>query len=323
MTVEPAYHDDFGSITLDVEPYTGWNWTSAANRDAWTGGGDTTFSGLMRRMRQLRSEAEWRSVLDTDTDRCVAIVNLNHSNMEEWVSRAGEHNLQYRTIRYNEPYDGFAHSHRPTSRDNPRRLCYGVVARSSDLLDAAEEACTELERHEKHEQLGELLGFPSCCRQFFQDVWLDAGIDDPMYEVACNTSSAERINTSDGTDTIKLHDPSPWVNVLWRYFQLSFITHIPCSFDCEASKHVAYNRGELMLDVDEDAAKALKSWLDQPHSWSGHNAIAHVKSEPAIAQTQTSPYLQNKRIIWKDHHSPGGNVPGGQSTGGVTAPNIA
>lgn len=321
MTVEPTYHDDFGDVDIEVDPYTGWNWKSAQQRNHWSANADQTYGGLIQRMRSLRSEAEWRSVADSDTDRRIAIINLNHSNMEEWMERVGNHGLQYRTIRYNEPYEGFAHSHRPTSPTNPQRLCYGVIAENEDLLDTAEEAELEYESHEKHETLGELLGFPECCRQFFQNVWLDESIDDPMYEVACNTESAERIHSDDTVDHVRLHDPSPWVNVLWRYFQLSFITHIPCRFDCTESEHVAYHRGRIMQDVDEQAAKALKSWLDQPHSWSGHNGIAHIKSEPAVAQTQTTPYLQEKKITWKGEHSPGGKVPGQSgNASGVTAP---
>jgi hypothetical protein len=314
MTVTPQYDDDFGDITLDIDPYTGWNWTSAQNRDQW--------SSLLARMKRLRSEAEWRSVMDDDTDRDIAIIHLNHSSMEDWAERLGRHGLHYRTLRHTKPYDGFAHSHRHTSPRNPKRVCYAAIAENEDLLDAAEEAEND-NSLDGHDQLGELLGFPSCCRQHFQDIWLERDVNDPIYEAACNTPSVERVSSDASHDHLRLNDPSPWVNVMWRYFGLSFITHLPCSFECEASEHVAYHRGRIMEDVDEEAAHALKTWLDQPHSWSGHNGIAHVKSELAIAQTTTSDYLQEKKITWREQHPAGGEVPGGSNQGsGVTAPNI-
>ena len=302
MTVDPRYHDRFGDYDPDVDSFASYNWKSKAAKDQW--------NDLVDRMMNVSAAAEWQAVLDDEAPRKLALVNVSHGNMESWLTRAGKHGLVTRTLQYVEPYSGFAHGHTHTGRDNPERLCFTAVAETEDVLDAAEEAYESEDSATKHSRLGELLGFPACCRDHFLENWLGEPSHDPMYEAACNTPSAERVEATDEYDHVRVTDPSPWVNPMWRYFGLRFITHLPCSFECEASERIAYHRGRLIEAQDEEAAHALKSWLDAPFTWSGHNAIAHIRNEAVAAQVNSSPYLQEKRITWKGEHAPGGKVPG-------------
>jgi len=92
---------------------------------------------------------------------------------------------------YSEPYGGFAHEFSPTDKNDLERITYSVIAENPDIADKMEEAENEMQGHERHDTVGELLGFPDCCREFFNKDWLDGSIRDPMYEISCNTPSAE------------------------------------------------------------------------------------------------------------------------------------
>lgn len=304
-TVEPQYitHDVNGNELTQkqqeqvmshvhnemVEPFTVTNWKTAESRDVW--------KDLISRMAEAQREVEWLSVMDGETDRKAAIIHVNNYNREKWLRRLGENNLVYRDLLYSEPYDGYSHQHFPTDIHNPERFTYAAIAQNNDVLDKMEEATHELVGHEGHNLKGKMLGFPKCCRDFFGEVWSMREQIDPMYEVACNTDSAEMIDGN--PNKIRITDPNPGANVLWRYFGMNFITHIPCSFDCEDSIEIARNRYRLMVENGyEEEANALTKWLNLPFTWSGLHSQALVKNEHMIGLTKTSTYVNEKEIVW-------------------------
>lgn len=279
-----------------TEPFTKINWKTAESRDAWR--------NLLSRVGEAKVEAEWRSVMYDETDRQAAIIHVTNGNREKWLRRLAQHDLVYRDLLFTESYEGFSHRHLPTDISNPHRETYAVVAPNEDIADKMDEATNELSGTEKHEQKGKLLGFPKCCRDFFHDIWTDREQIDPLYEVACNTSGAEMIDGD--PENIRIPNPSPGANALWRYFGWSFITHIPCSFDCEESIEIARQRYKIMCDAGyKDVADALYQWLDSPATWSGLHAQGLVKNEHVIGKSKTSTYPNKKRIVWKEQHETG------------------
>lgn len=277
-----------------IEPFTKTNWKSAEARDEW--------NEWMTRMRQAKDAAEWLSVMDDRTDRTAAIIHVNNHNRETWLQRISEHDLVYRPIRYSEPYDGFSHKHRPTDKHDPERVTYAVISESEEIAEDFVNA--ESEGEKRHSDIGEYLGFPECCREFFGDVWLGGTID-PMYEIAENSGNAEQLGDND----IRIVDPDPRANILWRYFGVSFITHIPCSFDCEHTHEIAQARGEIMADNGyKEEANRLFQWLSMPHIWTGHNGLMHIRNQYIIGSSQTSTYWNERRIVWDEKHKQGGSI---------------
>lgn len=293
---EQAWVDDHD---IRLEPFEKKNWKSPSSREGWR--------DVLQRAARGKSEAEWRSVLDGRTERRAAIIHVNNYNREAWLRRVSEHDLVYRDIRFTRPHQGFAHGFTDTDVDDLERITYAVVAQDVDVADEFVEAETELGSLEKHDVVGELLGFPECCRDFFADVWASQGQIDPMYEVACNSGNAEAID-GDREDVL-IRDPDPWNNVLYRYFGWAFITHIPCSWDCEASMEIARSRGELMADNGyKDAANALWEWLSEPMVWTGYHGICHLVNQHFLGSSSTSDYWSKKRIVWGEENAPGGSV---------------
>lgn len=294
MTVEPAYTDPPESGSLEFDEFEHRNWKSGQARDL--------HADLMRRASEAKREAEWRSVMDSETDRKAAIIHVNNTNREEWLKRVGKHGLAYRDIRYTSPYSGYSHQFHPTDKSDPNRITYAVIAENEDVADAMEEAELDIDdRHERHHKVGELLGFPDCCQEKFVERFVDDEMIDPMYETACNTPEAEPIDGD--PEAIRITDANPGACPLWRYFGWTFITHLPCSFTCPHSVDIARDRYRVMCEAGyEEAADALHRWLDQPFEWTGYHGIMEMRNAYFIGSARTSDYWSEKRIVWQDDH---------------------
>jgi hypothetical protein len=70
-------------------------------------------------------------------------------------------------------------------------------------------------------RLGALLGYPECCQKAFADTWGQHQVDNTW----------EQLQGWDGK--------SPTASTLWRWMGIRFVPHLPCSYNCEASKHQA------------------------------------------------------------------------------------
>lgn len=293
MTVKPTYADNTPDYDIELDGFEKFNWKSTRSKEEW--------ENVIADMRRVNWEAEWRSVMDDETDRQAAIIHVNNHNREQWLRRIGDHDLVYRDIRYSESYQGFSHVHKPTDKSDPERVTYSVIAENEDVADKMYEAETEMGGDERHQVVGELLGFPQCCRDFFADVWLGEGQIDPLYEISCNTPSAETIDGD--RENVLVKDPNPGINALWRYFGLYFITHLPCSWECERSVDIARNRYRIASEVDDElhhAADMLAEWLKEPAKWTGYHRIANIRNKFATSASGTDNYWDKKRVVWRE-----------------------
>lgn len=298
LTEEEARNIDNHMNNEMTDPFVKTNWKTVESREAW--------QHLFQQVGAAKVEAEWRSVMYDETDRKAAIIHVNNNNREKWLRRLGQHDLVYRDLLYTESYEGFSHKHLPTDISNPHRDTYAVVAQNEDIADQMDEATNELTGVEKHEQKGRLLGFPKCCRDFFHDVWLGEDMIDPLYEVACNTDGVEMVDGDPEHLLIPEDVTLAGSNPMWKYFGLTFTTHIPCSFNCEATNEIARQRYRIMVDAGyKRVADMLAQWLELPGTWSGLHSQALVKNEHIIGKSKTSIYPNKKRIIYKREHESG------------------
>lgn len=290
--------DQRNSIRFD-KPVTKQNWKTAESRDEW--------ADLLSEAAKAKQFAEWWSVLSDKTDRKAAIIHVNNLNREEWLKRVGEYGLSYRDIRYTEPYNGFSHKHYPTDKRDPNRVTYAVIAENDDVADKMEEAELRDGEAEKHEIVGELLGFPECCRQSFRETFIEQKRIDPMYEVSCQSDCAEAIDGDN--QSVYIPEVNPWTNVLYRYFGYSFITHIPCKWDCEKSAEIGEARGEMMAEHGHrEAANKLWEWLRLPMTWTNKTGLAHIRNQHFTGSSSSSSYWTQKRVVWGDEHLSGGSI---------------
>ena len=104
------------------------------------------------------------------------------------------------------------------------------------------------------ETIGELLGYPECCRRFFATTWA-AGSVDPTWEMVD-------------------HEPGPAeANILLRWPGVRYVPHMPCGFGCEGSAELGRKLRELIPELE-------RAWMDEllgmPMLWSSLNGIGEV-----------------------------------------------
>ena len=118
--------------------------------------------------------------------------------------------------------------------------------------------------------LGEYLGYPACCRAFFQRTWVEASCVDTTWAMAhapCGERRAAPVNWA------------PEANILWRWLGVRAVPHLPCSFSCAAT--IASARQYLALGASRgyhDEMSWLMTILSWPIEWSGLHGIAEIKT---------------------------------------------
>lgn len=104
--------------------------------------------------------------------------------------------------------------------------------------------------------LGEMLGYPPCCRDFFARTW-GSGSCDPTWEM----------------DTIDTADGPIEANILLRWLGVRAVPHMPCGFHCDGTIEL----GRAMLGrMPETERGWLDELLSMPMLWSSLYGIGEV-----------------------------------------------
>src|SRR5262249_12654119 len=121
--------------------------------------------------------------------------------------------------------------------------------------------------------IGELLGYPACCREFFHELWVEHGLRDTTWGMAHNTC-----RPAEGQRSIEVQGP-PEANILWRWMGIRAVSHLPCRFDCPATLETARKFIDVGrrngLGEEMDWLLEILSW---PAQWSALHGIAEIKT---------------------------------------------
>lgn len=123
------------------------------------------------------------------------------------------------------------------------------------------------------EEMGQLLGYPECCRSFFQKTWVDEHFIDTTWPMAYNTTKPLL-----GHSAIEIECPNE-TNILLRWLGIRAIPHLPCSFHCNdtvemAKKYISLGR-KNGYEEEMDWLTEMLSW---PVEWSALHGIAEIKT---------------------------------------------
>ncbi len=132
------------------------------------------------------------------------------------------------------------------------------------------------------EAIGDHLGYPACCREFFRRVWVDDGMVDTTWPMAAATAGA-----APGATTVEANGP-PEANILWRWMGVRAVPHLPCRLDCAATADL----GRRLIEVGRQTGFAEEmDWLTEILSWSVEwsalHGIAQVKTPVLKVSTRT------------------------------------
>jgi len=119
------------------------------------------------------------------------------------------------------------------------------------------------------EEIGVLLGYPECCRRFFQNTWVAKGLIDTTWEQALSTA------TDPDADVITV-TPDPACNVTLRHLGLRWVSHLPCSFKCEATRAYVAEATQLIRNNYFEQYRTLSEALQWPVKWTGLHGIVEI-----------------------------------------------
>lgn len=150
------------------------------------------------------------------------------------------------------------------------RFQFRVVVTSSDKI-------TEwLKAWEKQDNgaIAHLLGYPSCCIDFFQKYWIEQKFVDTtwlMFEDKVNWAGQTPFNE------ITLKDINPENNILFRWLGIRLVSHLPCSFLCKETRRIAEENKEILRKLNyHDELEWIMELLSYPVEWSAKNGIAEI-----------------------------------------------
>ncbi|MBR9699596.1 hypothetical protein GOV09_04025, partial [Candidatus Woesearchaeota archaeon] len=108
-------------------------------------------------------------------------------------------------------------------KDDPKGSFLIYVSKEKEQAEKAR----LLEEKNDHKGLGKALGYPECCCDFFGKHFSSENTD-------LTTRSFSQLN-------------NPWqTNICLRSFDISLISHFPCSFHCEKTKGIALRNLEVI-----------------------------------------------------------------------------
>jgi hypothetical protein len=120
-------------------------------------------------------------------------------------------------------------------------------------------------------KIGELLGFPICCQNFFQKYWIE--------EKYLDTSWVMSLSGTDGPKEC---------NILLRWLGVRSVSHLPCSFSCQETYNIARKNIEWgYLNGFAQEMEWLEEMLDWPVQWSALHGIAEIRTPILKISTRT------------------------------------
>ncbi|NEQ66796.1 MAG: hypothetical protein F6K21_15080 [Symploca sp. SIO2D2] len=208
-------------------------------------------------------EIEWRSILAGVRSCCLTTVTP-----EGFVAQAGEWTKQGLSALPLQIQGLSQYSYSATStlaepgKPFGFRIVIGTPKNVSNFKKAFDAS--------NDREIGRLLGFPTCCLEFFQQVWVEQGLVDTTWPMAVNTGSHSE------TTKLLAVKGSPYANILWRWMGIRAVPHLPCSFDCQQTVELGKNLVEVGIAVGYDTEI---DWLLEILNWSVEWSVLHGIAE--------------------------------------------
>ena len=134
--------------------------------------------------------------------------------------------------------------------------------------------------------IGEALGFPPCCVEFFHKNWVVDGWRDltyPMVRDAVGEATHYQIGGAEAC------------NILLRWLGVRMVSHLPCNFNCESTARLGNALMSSFSDAYPNEYNWLKQMLEWPVRWDSLHGIAIISTPILKIVTSTDPL--SERVI--------------------------
>lgn len=237
--------------------WTRWAWSSMTEREYW--------KIIFDHVGSLRTHIEWLTLVEGI--RPAIYQNIDPSQLLAKMQEMSAHG--YAVIPITQVNKTGAYSSASSSFDANKPWEYRVIITKQER---AHEIAKIPNLAQNNAKLGEILGYPLCCREFFLRTW-GAGQVDTTWDQYAETGNA--------------NGPVE-ANMLWRWMNIRWVSHLPCSFQCTATVEIGRQTREAMRKhglVEE--IKAIDTILSWPTKWSGINGIAEIVGPCIKVSTRT------------------------------------
>jgi hypothetical protein len=267
-------------------------WASAVAERAW--------SSRFSRVRAAITHVEWMSVIRKL--RPCALLQLRGQDIETcaglWVTQG----LAWRALSESSPRIGAWWLDASLSRDTAAQ----AVVVGSEPDTAAFERAWEVG---DHESMGTLLGYPSCCRLFFEEVCIAHRCIDTVWAMS------EREQRMDDRASARFVDGSIASNILLQSLGIRAVPHAPCGFGCRETALLAEKLSGVAATIGyEEEYRWLPSILSWPAEWSALHGIAEIRTPILKLCTPTDATAGEYLVRWN------GSAPPSEAAKGIGFP---
>lgn len=239
--------------------WTRWAWASMTEREYW--------KPLFDRLNALRDTVEWAALLEGV--RPAIYQYVSPEQLLQKTAEMAKYGLTVVPIAQMNRIDSYTSGTGNAPFDPSKPWDYRILIARAEVVPLILQTPNLVENDAV---LGEVLGYPKCCRDFFLRTW-GAGQVDTTWDQYAETGNA--------------NGPVE-ANILWRWMGVRWVSHLPCSFQCEATVEVGRRTREAVIKhgyVEE--AKMLDMILSWPVRWSGVNGIAEIVGPCLKVSTRT------------------------------------
>ncbi len=247
--------------------FTRLSWVSEKAREVW--------QPRLHRIAHAWADIEWVSILSGV--RCCALTQLSPEALVASAARWAEHGLIALPLRV----EGRSESPYRSTPPEPKsgkpvalRVVVGALPHVVRFRRAWEAS--------DHDEIAGFLGYPSCCRDFFRELWVKRRYVDTTWGMSVGTARPSLPVT-----TLEVSGP-PMANILWRWMGVRAVPHLPCRFDCDATVTFAERLREVGIKAGyAEEMEWIGEILSWPVEWSALHGIAEVKTPLLKVSTRT------------------------------------
>lgn len=256
-------------LSFRLPDFTRYAWVSDQARECW--------EPRIDRIINMLQELEWRTIV-AGLRRC-ALRSIPADQLDEVRGQLICYGIEVAPLQGTAAKSTYSSSLEPCITDTPA-LYWCALGKGDDLKDIA-----RAYREGDQSQVGDLLGYPRCCNDFFRRTWVEASLVDTTWPMAVGSPSA--VFTIEGAVEI----PTPSLcGMLLRWLGVRAVFHLPCSFECAESLRLAGLHLQMARDLHfEVECEWLQGMLRWPAEWSALHGIAEIRCPVVKVVTRTDP----------------------------------
>jgi SAM-dependent methyltransferase len=254
-------------LDFRLPDFTRYAWVSEGARERW--------EPRIRRITEMLLELEWRTI--AEWLRPCALRNIPVDQLETLRASLAPDRIEVETLQPTSLGTTYSSTLEAPAAGVPSAY-WSALGRRDDL-----DLLCEAYRGNDQREVGRLLGYPPCCVEFFEEIWVRHGMVDTTWPMAVATVG--RIAPTERH--VEIPGPSN-CGMQLRWLGVRQVFHLPCSFDCKRSSECADLVANLAArrGYDEELA-----WLDDmlrwPVEWTALHGIAEIKTPVVKIVTRT------------------------------------